>query len=237
MPESVTSLEMTGYAVLLLGSLTALYYGLSLLVFSSGRARSAIFSVILACITLSLAGYGYLIGQRQAMQQKAEMSATALTTPLPQPVAQPVAGTADTHETTSVPSSAVKGTGHHPSLTAAAAPSAPAIITPPADEETRQYQLDRLKRRYEEILINAMILKKCGLARGDEMAVISGNYLKELASIDPQVDMYPQILSAASGSYEALYAEVECTEESILQLLTDYQQFMEAMRSSLHSPR
>lgn len=186
-------------------AITILLYLASLLAFASSIIRRIVFSLLASILCSFLCGMSYVYGLQHASQPTKEPSHKRFIAALPKPVIVP-----------NIPA--------QPSNTIT-----PEIIS----GENKEERLDKLKQRYEEIIINAKIFMRCSQPKGDEMSVIMESFLKESSQIDGTSNIYPQVVSAANGSYEAFYAEMKCTDPSLIAMLHDYEQFIQRLRERI----
>jgi len=73
-----------------------------------------------------------------------------------------------------------------------------------------QGDLDSLKRRYEELFVQYLFLAHCGLAATEDYQILSTALLKELASLNGPGRLSYDILTAARGTYDEVYAKSVC---------------------------
>lgn len=87
--------------------------------------------------------------------------------------------------------------------------------------------LDMLKEKYETLFINHYILRKCGLQGQKEYSRLNAVYLNEVKKLSLPPNFKKNLLLAAKGSYEELYADIACDNASTHQLLGQMNDFLE----------
>lgn len=101
------------------------------------------------------------------------------------------------------------------------------------DEENpkgKSAALDTLKKRYEELFINYLLLSRCGLATTDDYHVLNSALARDLASVSGPARLQYDIWTAAQGSYRELYAKAVCSNEQTLAQSAPFRAYIEALR-------
>lgn len=86
------------------------------------------------------------------------------------------------------------------------------IYEPETNSPDYQAKSDVLKKRYEELLVSYFVLKKCGLTGAADYHIILSALSHEMASINAPGRLQYDIITAAKGAYNELYANNECDE-------------------------
>jgi hypothetical protein len=98
-------------------------------------------------------------------------------------------------------------------------------------DSKEQAMIDWLKQRYENTFITYYYLQKCGLADKNDFDVIRSSLHKELADLHTETNTAEDnILMAANGSYNELYAQASCADDRTKATKTSYDAFMQQMR-------
>lgn len=80
----------------------------------------------------------------------------------------------------------------------------------PTLETPQQERLDELKRRYESLFVNYLYLFRCRQAEEADFYALNAGLSRELASLNGPGRLSHDILTAAKGSYDEVYAKVSC---------------------------
>lgn len=138
-----------------------------------------------------------------------------------------------------------------PSPAAQEAPSAAATAAPPLrtipgivgevyapDQHSQELpvQLDQLKQRYEAMFVTHFFLLRCKAARAEDFHVINSSLMQELASYNAQSRLQYDILTAARGSYDEIYARTPCTPANVTSLKSDYTKYIQALAGQSNMP-
>lgn len=107
------------------------------------------------------------------------------------------------------------------------------LYSPEAASTGQQATLDRLKKRYEELLVNNMFMKKCGKAQPTDIHVIISALSQEMASVNAPGRLQYDILTAARGSFEEIYAQSPCNTEAANASHEQYTQYIQNIARSL----
>jgi len=89
-----------------------------------------------------------------------------------------------------------------------------------------QPAMDRIKKRYEDILVTYFFLKKCGRAQPTDFHIITSALSQEMASINAPGRMQNDILNSARGSYREMYANSACEGEGLDNLSRQYTDYI-----------
>lgn len=82
-------------------------------------------------------------------------------------------------------------------------------------DETQQVQLDTLKQEFEGLFINYYMLKKCGLSTTQDFHIMNSALMYRLNTLNAPSGIRQNILDAANGSFQELYAEQECNSAEL----------------------
>ena len=100
----------------------------------------------------------------------------------------------------------------------------------------KQADLDRIKKRYEEILVNNMFMKKCGKAKPADIHIIISALSQEMASVNAPGRLQYDILTSARGSYKEMYADSPCDTPGSAALEAQYAKYIDSISSRLNEP-
>lgn len=120
---------------------------------------------------------------------------------------------------------------------AAAAPAAQPLVAPaPAavqpvqevfdGESGAEATFDSMKKRYEDILVTHLFMVKCGMADTAHYAMIISALRGEAKQAGAPEEMENDILSAARGSYQEVYAQSKCDAEGMSVLQQQYAEYI-----------
>lgn len=113
--------------------------------------------------------------------------------------------------------------------------------TPPVDNSIRSVfesgqnptdsksAIDNIKTRYEEILVTYFFLQKCGKTTDSDYRSIFFALQKEAANLQAPERLQYDILTAAKGSYDEVYAKNECTEANISPIYQQYNSYIQSL--------
>lgn len=104
-------------------------------------------------------------------------------------------------------------------------------------DSKQQAYLDWLKQRYENWLVTYYYLHKCNMAGKDDFEFIRKSLSKELAGLNTEVaSVEDNILLAANGSYNELYAAASCDDERMVVTKTSYDTYMQQVQTTPAKP-
>jgi hypothetical protein len=107
------------------------------------------------------------------------------------------------------------------------------LYNPEESGTGQQATLDRIKKRYEELLVNNMFMKKCGKAQPTDIHVIISALGQEMASVNAPGRLQYDILTAARGSFEEMYSQSPCDTEAANASSEHYRQYIQNIARSL----
>lgn len=100
-------------------------------------------------------------------------------------------------------------------------------------DSRQQAMIDWLKQRYENWLITYYYLHKCGMADKADFDLIRLSLKQELAKLNTDTtSVEDNILLAANGSYNELYATASCDDERSKVTLSSYEAYMATVRGA-----
>lgn len=76
-----------------------------------------------------------------------------------------------------------------------------------------EQKLDALKKQYEDVLVLHFFLAKCGKSTVQDFHTINSNLSQDMASVNAPGRLQYDIMTAAKGSYDAIYAKTPCEGE------------------------
>lgn len=82
-------------------------------------------------------------------------------------------------------------------------------------DESKQQELDIIKQEFEGLFINYYLLKQCSRTVPEDFHIMHSALLYRLALIGAPASSRQNILDAASGSFQELYATQECDSEAV----------------------
>jgi hypothetical protein len=96
------------------------------------------------------------------------------------------------------------------------------LYNPEQQGNDAQAALDRIKKRYEDILITYYFLRKCGRVQQTDFHIITSALSQEMASVNAPGRLQNDIVTAARGSYMEMYSASSCEGQGITALYTQY---------------
>jgi hypothetical protein len=110
------------------------------------------------------------------------------------------------------------------------------IYNPEKVSGDNQSAMDDIKKRYEDILVIHMFLKKCARVGAGDYAIITSALAQEMASVNAPGRMQYDILTAAQGSYKEIYAQSPCRGQQVDMLDTQYKDYVKKLAANLSTP-
>lgn len=108
-----------------------------------------------------------------------------------------------------------------------------ALYSPENVASGSQAEVDRLKKQYEEILVNNMYLKKCGKAQPTDIHIIISALSQAMASVNAPGRLQYDILTSARGSYNEIYSKSACDTKEMVALNAQYRKYIDAISKQL----
>jgi len=106
------------------------------------------------------------------------------------------------------------------------------VYNPEKKGNDAQSDMDAIKKRYEDILVVYMFLKKCDKVKPEDFNTITAALAQEMASVNAPGRLQYDILTAAKGSYKEIYAGSPCNSKDIEALNTQYNDYLKALSSN-----
>jgi hypothetical protein len=103
------------------------------------------------------------------------------------------------------------------------------IYEPETDSADFQAKSDVLKKRYEELLVSYYVLKKCGISSASDYHIILSSLSHEMASLNAPGRMQYDIINAAKGAYNELYANNTCDDKITTTLNQEFRGYVAAL--------
>lgn len=103
------------------------------------------------------------------------------------------------------------------------------LFDSPKNPNVKENTIDKIKTRYEGILVNYLLLKKCGKTGTSDYQLITSAMQKELLSQSTPTRLKYDILTAAKGSYDEIYARSNCNDEEIMPTLQKYLAYIKSL--------
>jgi hypothetical protein len=110
------------------------------------------------------------------------------------------------------------------------------IYNPEEMSSDKQSAMDSIKKRYETLLVNYLFLKKCGLINPQDYHAIISALAREMSSVNAPGRLEHDIMTAAKGSYDEMYAKSSCTDQETGQLHAQYNDYINAISQNLPTP-
>lgn len=107
------------------------------------------------------------------------------------------------------------------------------VYNPEAEPGDKQSVLDAIKKRYEGLLVNYLFLKKCKLIDAQDYHAIISTLSREMASVNAPGRLEDDILTAAKGSYNEMYANSACTGPETEKLHRQYDEYIKTISSHI----
>jgi len=107
-----------------------------------------------------------------------------------------------------------------------AAQSLEALYNPEDSTPGASAEMDRIKKRFEDMLVNYMFLRKCGQTAETDYHIITSALSQEMASINAPGRLQYDILTAAQGSFKEVYANSDCNAPETPALLAQYREYI-----------
>lgn len=99
-------------------------------------------------------------------------------------------------------------------------------------EET-QSKLDAIKQRFEELFINYYYLQRCGLSKPEDFHIMNSALMYELTQLNAPAGIRQNILTAAKGTHDELYAQASCAPEETTPMQESVRQYLQSVIDTL----
>jgi len=188
--------------------------------------------------------YKKALAEQQARQQTPVAVAQTPAQPVVLSTDAPVAAPAATNSNPpgATQSALDNALGDNPTLTAipdAAQKSAPStaqtvddLYNPEKNATDPQSNMDDIKKRYEDVLVIYMFLKKCNRVNTADYNIIISALGQEIAAVNAPGHLQTDILSAAKGSYQEMYSQSSCREKGVNTLFAQYNDYIKALSNN-----
>lgn len=107
------------------------------------------------------------------------------------------------------------------------------VFTPPAGSTQQQDQLNLLKQRYEEMFVNFLFLSRCSRATQQDYYRLYNIMDRELRLLSAPASMRTDIPAAAQGSYNEVYARVQCNTGEVGNMADQFYEYIRRTEQSL----
>lgn len=104
-----------------------------------------------------------------------------------------------------------------------------ALYNPEKKQTDRQSALDDIKKRYEDLIVLHLFLKKCNKTQPADYPIISRALTHEMAGVHAPMKLHDDIAAAAQGSYNEIYAKSSCDGKSIEALHSQYVDYIKML--------
>jgi len=109
------------------------------------------------------------------------------------------------------------------------------VYSPESKSNDKESSIDAIKKRYEDILVTHMFLKKCGRVSASDYPIITAALAQEMASLNAPGRLQYDIQTAAEGSYNELYARTSCEGSGIEALNEQYNDYIKALSKNVQA--
>ncbi len=89
--------------------------------------------------------------------------------------------------------------------------------------------IDKIKTRYEELLVTYLFLKKCGKTDATDYQQIMSALQKDIVRLRAPIRLQYDILTAAKGSYEGLYSRSDCAPSAVASTALQYGAYIKSL--------
>ncbi len=111
-------------------------------------------------------------------------------------------------------------------------PTIEQVYNPERESGDDQSSMDDIKKRYEDILVIYMFLKKCNRIESTDYNVITSALAQEMASVNAPGRMQFDIVNSAKGSYQEIYSQSACDGAGINKLTRQYHQYIDVLKTN-----
>ncbi|NDG19985.1 MAG: hypothetical protein EB117_17215 [Betaproteobacteria bacterium] len=92
--------------------------------------------------------------------------------------------------------------------------------------------MDDIKKRYEDILVLYLYMKKCGRAKPTDYNIITSALAQEMAAVNAPGKLHNDIVESAQGSFQEIYAESACEGEGVGRLNQQYSDYITTLQEN-----
>ena len=107
-----------------------------------------------------------------------------------------------------------------------------ALYNPEKNQSDPQSTMDDIKKRYEDILVIHLFLKKCKKIQPDDFNIISYAMSQEMAGVQAPEKLHADIMSAAQGAYNEIYAKSSCDSGGVIELNKQYNNYIKTLEEN-----
>ena len=101
-----------------------------------------------------------------------------------------------------------------------------ALYNPDKDRIDKQSGMNDIKKRYEDIIVIHLFLKKCNQIKPNDFTIISNALSEEIAAMEAPAKLQDDIYMSAQGSYNEIYAKSPCNGKGINNLSSQYRNYI-----------
>jgi hypothetical protein len=105
-----------------------------------------------------------------------------------------------------------------------------ALYNPQSEVNDKQSSMDDIKKRYEDILVIHLFLKKCNRVKPADFKIINYAISQEILALDAPKQLQKDIINASQGSYNEVYAKSPCNGRGIRDLQAQYHSYIDVLR-------
>lgn len=120
-----------------------------------------------------------------------------------------------------------------PATQAAAPPPPTVVVIKEGGDAVQETTLDTLKRTYEQAFINYYLLHACGKVETSDALVINGALTQEMSTLNAPASLPVDIRQAAKSTYQELYANFDCNNDKVEDVLRQHRQYIQATVTNL----
>lgn len=107
------------------------------------------------------------------------------------------------------------------------------VYNPEKKGTDNQSSMDDIKKRYEDILVLYMFLKKCNKATAEDYHIITSALGQEMASVNAPGRLQYDILTSAQGSYKEIYSKSSCSGNDVNAIYAQYTDYINVLSNNL----
>lgn len=98
-----------------------------------------------------------------------------------------------------------------------------------SDDNDAQSSIDTLKQRYEDMLVIHFFLDRCGKIDKNDYYIIMAALSHDMAAVNAPGRLQHDVLTAAQGSYNEMYAKSPCDSVDLSALIAQYNAYIKAL--------
>lgn len=108
-------------------------------------------------------------------------------------------------------------------------PSIVDIFTPSLSPGDKLAVIDNLKQQYENTIVLYFIMARCEFTLATDYDWIMASLRKDMRAANAPAELQTQILNAAKGSYQELYAYNKCATPEIQKLASQFREYINSL--------